>query len=682
MTTIGYGALALALVISTYNAAAFILGARRGSPRLAGSAHKGVMATAVLVTLASAILIYLLLTRDFQVRYVYQHVSTYLPTIYALSAFWAGQEGSLLLWLWFLTLISWIVARGGEGWSQELKPYALAVLALCQAFFALLLVLASNPFATYPARPPEGLGLNPLLENFWMIIHPPVVFMGYAAYTVPFAFAIAALITGRLGDEWIRGIRRWNLFAWLFLGLGILLGGWWAYLELGWGGYWGWDPVENASLIPWLAGTALLHSAMTQGRRGIFRVWNMALISLTFVLCIFATFVTRSGILQSVHAFGQSAIGSCFLAFLAAILALSFGLTLHRRRELASQGELKSLLSREAGLLLNNLLFGGLALAVLIGTVFPAVSEIVMGRQMALGPSFFERVSAPLALAIVLLIGICPLLGWRRTSSGRLVRNLLYPGITALAVAGVIFLLGIKEPFALLSFPVCAFVASSILREFLRGTRARHRSTGEHHLLALGRLIARNRSRYGGYLVHLSMVMITMGVVGSSLYQSEYQVALARGERVAVQDYALEYERFVGEATPAKHRFAILLGVYRDGRRIATLVPEKNFHWNVEQWVTEVAIRTSLKEDLYVILAGLSEDGSATFQILINPLVVWLWIGGGLLLVGTMVAIWPSEAQSSNFQLPTSNFQRERVGNDRGAWPSQVLRQQGGPGWR
>jgi cytochrome c-type biogenesis protein CcmF len=641
MTRIGYGTLALALVVSICTAVASILGARRESPKLAGGAQKGVVATAALVTLASAILIYLLITRDFQVQYVYQHVSTYLPTIYTLSAFWAGQEGSLLLWLWLLTIFSLLLARRKEGWSQELKPYALAVLAFCQAFFALLLVFTSNPFATYPTRPTEGFGLNPLLENFWMIIHPPVVFIGYAAYTVPFAFAIAALATGRLGQDWIRGIRRWNLFAWLFLGVGILLGAWWAYLELGWGGYWGWDPVENSSLIPWLVGTALLHSAMTQERRGMFKVWNIALIVLTFVLCIFATFVTRSGLIQSVHAFGESIVGYYFLVFLAIALGLSLGLTLYRRRELASEGELESLLSREVGFLLNNLLFGGLALAVLIGTVFPTVSEIVQGTQVALGAPFFERVSAPLSLALVLLIGICPLLSWQKTSSRRLLRRLLYPGVVALAVAVAIFALGVTEPLALLSFTVCAFVFSNILWEFLRDTIARRRSTGEDYLLALGRLMAKNRRRYGGFLVHLSMVIITMGIVGSSLYQTEYQVTLARGESVTVQDYTLEYEKFEAQATPAKHRFATQLGVYRGDRRIATLFPEKNFHWNIEQWVTEVAIRTNLKEDLYVTLAGLAEDGSATFQILINPLVVWLWIGGGILLLGTAVAIWP-----------------------------------------
>jgi len=651
MTIVGSGALALAFFISACTAVASILGARRGSPKLVESAQKGVVAAAVLVTSASIILIYLLLARDFQVQYVYEHVSTYQPTIYTLSAFWAGQEGSLLLWLWLLTIFSALIARREESWSRELKPYALALLAFCQAFFALLLVLTSNPFATLPIRPAEGFGLNPLLENFWMIIHPPVVFIGYAAYTVPFAFAIAALVTGKLGEGWIRGIRRWNLFAWLFLGLGIVMGAWWSYLELGWGGYWGWDPVENSSLAPWLVGTALLHSMMIEERRGMFKVWNIVLITLTFALCIFATFVTRSGIIQSVHAFGLSVVGYYFLAFLAGILILSFGLTFYRRRELASEVKLKALLSREASFLLNNLLFVGLALAVFIGTVFPTISEIVRGTQVALGAPFFERVFAPLSLALILLIGVCPRLGWRQTSLRRLLNDLLYPGILALALAVAISVRGVTEPFALLSFTVCTFVASSILWEFLRGTMARHRSTGEDYLLAFRRLITKNRRRYGGYLVHLSMVIIAVGIIGSSLYQTEYQVTLAEGETVTVKDYTLEHEGFWVESSPAKHRFAIPLGVYRDNKRIATLVPEKNFHWNVEQWVTEVAIRTSLKEDLYVILAAVAQDGSASFQILINPLVVWLWIGGGLLLLGTAVAIWPEGRASSKLEM-------------------------------
>jgi len=650
MTSAGYGALALASFLSLYIAVASILGAARKSQKLLKRARKAIVGLVGLVTLASAILIYLLVTRDFQVEYVYKHVSSYQPTIYNFSAFWAGQEGSLLLWLWLLTIFSFAIARRKDDATQELKPYALAVLALCQLFNGLLLLFVSNPFATYATAPLEGRGLNPLLENLWMVIHPPVVFVGYAAYTVPFAFAIAALITGKLDKKWMQSIRRWNLFAWLFLGMGIILGAWWAYVELGWGGYWGWDPVENSSLVPWLVGTALLHSATMQEQRGIFKIWNIALVTLTFVLCIFATFVTRSGIIQSVHAFGESAIGYYFLAFMVVALAIPFVLTLRRRRELAAEREMESLLSRESGFLLNNLLLCGMAVAILAGTMYPAITEFVQGTQVALGTSFFERVSAPLGLALVLLIGVCPVLRWRQTSGGQLLRGLRYPGIIALALAALMFALGIRAIPALLAFTVCAFVAAAAIWEFLRDTAARRRSTGEDFLLAFRRLVVRNRRRYGGYIVHLSIVLITVGLVGSSLYGSEYEITLAAGERAVIGDYTLEYAGPVTEHTPAKHRFAAPLGIYRGQRRITTLVPEKNLHWNIEQWVTEVAVRSSFKEDLYVILAGVAQDGSASLHIMITPLVIWLWIGGGLLLLGTTVAIWPQRKAESRTQ--------------------------------
>jgi cytochrome c-type biogenesis protein CcmF len=648
MTDVGYWSLVLALAVSVYTATAFALGARQGRSKLIRSAGNGLLIVAGLVSVSAASLMYLLLTRNFQVRYVYQHVSTYLATPYTISAFWAGQEGSLLLWLWLLAILSIFVQR--RAWNQELLPYALAALAASEAFLAFVLVFTSNPFATYPIRPLEGFGLNPLLENFWMIIHPPIVFIGYAAYTVPFAFALAALVTGRLGDEWVRGVRRWNLFAWLFLGLGILLGAWWAYLELGWGGYWGWDPVENSSLLPWLVGTAALHSFVVQERRGMFKVWNIILTALTFALCVFATFVTRSGIIQSVHAFGTSPVGYYFLAFIIIVLVLSLILLYRRRRELASREELEALLSREIGFLLAILIFCGMTLAILLGTLYPAITEIFRGVQVALGASFYERVMGPLAMVVVLLFGVCPFLAWRRTSAGRLWRGLCYSLFVALLLALALFAMGVREPFSLLSFTVCAFVITSIGVEFYRGVAARRRRTGENPLRALLTLIGKDRRRYGGYLVHLAIILIVFGVTGSSVYKDEWQVSLAPGERVTIKGYVLEYQGLSRERTQAKQRFAATLSVYRDGRRIAELVPEKNFHWNIEQWVTEVAIRSSLKEDLYVILAGL-EEGLATFQILINPLVVWLWIGGGLLLLGTVVAIWPLSARETKIAL-------------------------------
>ncbi len=641
MTDIGYAALSLTLVVSIYATVAFIVGGRWGYPELLESAKNAVLAAGGLATIASAVLIYLLLTHDFGVRYVYQHTSTYLPTVYTLSAFWAGQEGSLLLWLWLLAILTAIVALLRQAWSQELQPYALAFLAFSEAFLALVLVFVSDPFAEIP-RPVEGFGLNPLLQNFWMIIHPPVVFVGYAAYTIPFAFAFAALVSDHLDDQWVRGIRRWNILAWLFLGLGILIGAWWAYLELGWGGYWGWDPVENASLIPWLTGTAFLHSVMMQERRGMFKVWNIVLITLTFTLCIFATFVTRSGIIKSVHAFGQSSLGAFFLAFMAIVLAVIFGLLYHRQQKLASENEPQSLISREANFLLNNLLLCGGGLAILLGTIFPTLTELVQGEQISLNASFYRRVMGPVFAALLLLIGICPLIGWRRIPSAKSLRVLLYPAVTALLIAVALFTLEIREPYALLSFAICAFVMTAILSEFYRGMMARRRTRGEPPLKALVTLIWKARRRYGGYLVHLSIVLIALGVTGESFYKIEKQLTLTQGESITIEDYVLQYEAFSSERTQEKQRFAVTLNVYKNDRKIDTVVPEKNFHWNIEQWVTEVAIHRSLKEDLYIILGGIEEDGLATFQILINPLVIWLWIGGGVLLLGTVVAAWPS----------------------------------------
>ena len=642
MAEIGYWALALTLIVSAYTAVALILGTRRGNPSLVESARNGVFAAATSSTIASGALMYLLVSRDFGIRYVYEHVSTYLATIYTVSAFWAGQEGSLLVWLWLVTLLAAVMATRRRVMGEALGSYALAVMAFTQGFLALILLLASNPFEALPTTPAEGQGLNPLLENFWMIVHPPVIFMGYAGYTVPFALALAGLITGQLGRDWVQEVRRWALLAWLFLGAGILLGAWWAYLELGWGGYWGWDPVENSSLIPWLTGTALLHSLMMQQRRGAFKVWNLGLISLTFVLCIFATFVTRSGIVQSVHAFGRSPVGYYFIALIVLSLLALACLLYSRRQELSSQQELKSLLSREASLLFINLLFGGMALVLLLGTLFPALTEVLQGRQAALGVSFYERTMGPLAQIMVLLIGICPWLAWGGVSPSRLRRELLPSALAALATALILFALGVREAFAPLSFAICVFVTASILTTFYQHTAARRRGTGENVLRAFATLVGRHHRRYGGYVVHLGIVLMAIGVTGSSAYQSEVQVALSPGERVALQGYTLEYEDLINQSTPAKQRFVAVFGLYRGGRRIATLRPEKNFHWNVEQWVTEVAIHTTLKEDLYLILAGFEQDGLATLQVLVNPLVVWLWIGGAVLLVGGAMAWWPS----------------------------------------
>jgi cytochrome c-type biogenesis protein CcmF len=647
MADVGYWALVLTLIVSGYTVVASILGARRRSATWLESARNSAFAATVTATVAAALLLVLLMTRNYGVRYVYEHVNSYLPTAYTVSAFWAGQEGSLLLWLWLLTLITAAMILWRQAWHNAAGPYVLAAMAFSQAFLAIVLVFVSNPFEPLSGIPLEGQGLNPLLQNVWMVIHPPVVFVAYAAYTAPFALAVGGLATGQLGKDWLLSVRRWALIAWLFLGAGILMGAWWAYLELGWGGYWGWDPVENSSLIPWLVGTALLHSLMMQERRDVFRRWNLWLVTLTFVLCIFATFVTRSGIIQSVHAFGRSAIGYYFAAFMVLCLAALVGLLTWRRRALREQYEFKALLSREASLLLTNLLLLGAALVVLVGTLFPALVELVQGQQAALDVSFYERTVGPLSLVIIGLVGICPVVAWGGTSPDRLWRDLLVPAVVAVVAAIALFVLGVRRIAALGSFAVCAFVGVALLATFYRGTVNRHRRTGEVIPLAFIRMLLVNRRRYGAHVVHLGIVLMAVGITGSSIYQDEVQVALDPGEHIDVREYTLTYQDFVPEELPDQQKFTALVDVHRGGRRVATLRPQKAFHWNVEQWVTEVAIHSTLKEDLYLILAGFETSGLASLRILINPLVVWLWIGGGALLLGGVLAWWPTAPERS-----------------------------------
>jgi len=648
MADLGYWATVVALIASAYVAIASVVLGRRSNATLLESVRNGLVVAAVSTTVACAVLMYLLLVRDFGVVYVYEHVSTYLPTAYTVSAFWAGQEGSLLLWLWFAVLLSVVVVLNKEFRREPSAPYAIATLAFCQAFLALVLLATSNPFRVQSAVPLEGQGLNPLLQNVWMVIHPPVVFAGYAAYAVPFALAIGGLVSGRLGNNWLRMVRRWALIAWLFLGAGILMGAWWAYLELGWGGYWGWDPVENSSLIPWLTGTALLHSLIAQRRRRAFQTWSLWLMAATFLLCLFATFVTRSGIIQSVHAFGRSAIGYYFLAFMALCLVVFLALLGLRRPASGQALGIQSVLSREAGFLLTNLLLLGTALVVLVGTLFPTLSEGLAGRQVSLDPSFYEGTVGPLAQIVILLLGICPWLAWGGVSGRRLRRDLWAPAAVAVAVALVLLLAGKRQASPVIALSVCAFVAFSVLRIFYRDATALVRRASDSLWRALIRLLNRNHRRYGAHIVHLGLVLMAVGVTGSSVYQEDVQVTLSPGETVDVGGYTLQYVDLATRETVAKQEFAATVDVYRGRRQIATLISEKSFYWNVEQWVTEVAIHTNLLQDLYLILAGFEEDGLGAFRILINPLVVWLWIGGALLLGGGVIAWAPIRAEEGD----------------------------------
>jgi cytochrome c-type biogenesis protein CcmF len=644
LSDIGYGAIVLTLVASLWAAVASVIGARRHLPELVGSARNALLATAALSTLSAGVLFILLFGHNFEVRYVYEHVSSYLKPAYVLAAFWAGLEGSQLLWLWMLAIFVALLVLRRPSWDRELRPYAMAVLAFTEALFAFLLIVFTNPFELLPSVPLEGVSLNPLLQNFWMIIHPPIIFAAYALWTIPAAYAIAALWTGRLDGVWLRGTRRWTLAAWASLGVGILVGAWWAYLELGWGGYWGWDPVENSSLIPWLVGTAFVHSAIIQERRDMFRAWNVLLAVLTFALTVFATFVTRSGLIQSVHAFAESPIGWYYLGYIGLILALTIGLILARRPQLEGKGELGDLLSREFVFLVTNLLFLGSAAAVLLGTLWPTFTEMVRGVASSLGPENYNRFMGPLGLLLVLLIGVCPVIEWRQISAGRLLRNLWVQLSVAAVTAVLLFLLGIRELWAVIAFAAAGFVVATIVLQMAQGIVARMRAADENVLVATARAVSNNRRRYGGQLIHLSIVLIVIGITGSQAYQTEVQVALATGESVEVNGYTLAYQDYVYrevEEGGNKIRNQAVVEVSRGGRLLTTVRPERNLHSNVQGAVTEVALRSNLKEDLYVVLASLEPDGLAAFQVLINPMVVWLWIGGAVLIVGTLIAAWP-----------------------------------------
>ncbi len=678
MAELGYIALLLALLASVYSVFAFIFGKRGSSPALLSSARNGMLVVCGLVSVSVLALAYSLITHDFQVEYVASYTSSDMSFPFLISALWAGNDGSLLFWAWLLAVFGAVVTLQKRDAGRELLPYASTVILLTEIFFLILLLFVANPFVRLNFTPSEGQGLNPLLQNPGMLFHPPSLLSGYVAFTIPFAFAVSALLTRRLGDEWIVAVRRWTLAAWLFLGLGNLIGAWWAYVELGWGGYWAWDPVENASLMPWLVGTAFLHSIMMQRRRGILKVWNMVLIILTFSLSIFGTFLTRSGILSSVHAFADTTMGPFFLVFIGIILFGSLGLLYYRSDWLKSEAEMESVVSRESTFLINNLLLVGAAFAIFLGTVFPVISEAVRGVKITVGAPWFNQVNGPIFLAIILLAGLCSLIGWRRASVSNLMRNFLWPMVAALILALVIFIFGARQPYALLAFFLCAFVLFTILYEWFRGTKARHNIRSENYLKAFFGLIGANRPRYGGYIVHIGIVLIAIGVIGSSFYNVEKEVTLKPGESVSIASYTLTFESRDTFQTQSKTVDSATLTVASGGRLLGKITPSKFLQNNYDQAVTEVAIRSSLIEDLYIILIGWDEGDTATsFKVIVNPLVAWMWVGGVILLMGGLISMWPQqqrlpaqnneEAKESARKVGDRKSQQKGRSNQRGA---------------
>ena len=646
MADIGYITLLLALGAAIYTVFVYILGIRKKHPALLQSARNGLIAVCGLLSVSVMVMLIAILTHNFQIEYVASYTSRDMSLSYLLSALWAGNDGSLLFWAWLLSVFAVIVVLQKRDVGKELVPWAAAVIMITELFFLILLISVSNPFFELSYLPAEGRGLNPLLENPGMLFHPPTLLAGYAGFTIPFAFAIAALLTRRLGDDWIVAIRRWTLLAWLVLGVGNLIGAWWAYVELGWGGYWAWDPVESAGLMPWLVATAFLHSIMMQRRRGILKIWNMVLIILTFNLALFGTFLTRSGVLSSVHTFSDYALGPFFLTFIGLSLLISLGLLYYRSEDLRSEAEMESLVSRESTFLFNNLLLVGAAFAIFVGTIFPLVSEAVRGVKVTVGPPFFDQVNGPIFLAIILLSGICTLIGWRRASIQNLARHFLWPLVATVVLVIVLIIAGITRAYAIISLAVCAFVFFTIVYEWARGTRARHRVRSENYFKAFWGLIMNNRPRYGGYIIHLAIIIVAIGVTGSTLYGDETEVTVVPGESMTINEYNLTFQSIDSYETESKTTVTATLIVEKNGRLLGKLTPEKYFHRSYDQAVTEVAIRSNLAEDLYVILIGWEDDNTTSFKIMVKPMVSWIWIGGIIFTVGGLIAFWPERRKT------------------------------------
>jgi len=647
LTTFGYQALGVSFVLSIYAALLYIWSSRRPSTALLNSAHRATIAVFVLTSISSLALLYALISRDFQIEYVAHYSNRSLSLPYTLAAFWAGQDGSLLLWTWLLSLFSAIILLVNKKRNPDLIPVTLAVMMLTTTFFSYLTVFETNPFTATAIVPADGAGLNPLLQNPEMIFHPPTLYIGFVGFTVPFAFAIAALVNKRLDEKWIKSIRRWTLFSWLFLTIGNILGMQWAYVELGWGGYWAWDPVENASFLPWLTGTAFLHSIIVQERKGMLKIWNMSLVALTFSLTIFGTFVTRSGIISSVHAFGVSNLGPLFLGFIAVIIAGAAYLILHRRRLLAGHQPIGSWTSKESSFLINNLLFIALTVGVFLGTIMPSLSEWLSGQKMSMGAEYFNRFSAPIGMAIFFLTGVCALFAWGKSNLKNLARNAAWPASLTFVIVLGLWLLHVRGMMALTGLAIAAFGLLTITLEFLRGARVRQKTDQLSFFKAIISLALHNKRRYGGYIVHLGVLLLFLGIVGSSAYSVEKTATLNKGDSMEIQGYRLTYEglRYIEKPDREIHRATFQL--YQSGRSLGSLHADKHLHENFQP-ATEVGLRSTLKEDLYVILADYDQQTeSATVSVLINPLILWMWIGGVVMVLGTLLALSPQSGRKS-----------------------------------
>ncbi|MDL1894659.1 heme lyase CcmF/NrfE family subunit [Anaerolineae bacterium CFX7] len=653
MNTLGSISLTVAFVVAIYSAIAGFVGGRRNIPELVESARNGVIIYAGLTTIAFLTIIYAFVTRDFSLQLVANHSSRDLSLLLTLTAVWSGQAGSLLFWTWILSLYGLTAILRNWTSNRDLMPYAVGVLMALQIFFAFMLNFVTSPFRTMEVIPLDGAGLNPLLTHPLMSAHPPMLYLGYIGFTIPYLFAMAALLSGRLSDSWIRATRRWTLIAWMFLGLGLLIGGRWAYDVLGWGGYWGWDPVENSALMPWLVGTAFLHSVMVQERKGTLKVWNLGLVILAFVLTVFGTFLTRAGIIQSVHAFATSEVGAWFLGFIALVALASMALLFYRLPMLRTNSEFDSPLSREVLFLLNNVLFLAAAMAILIGVIWPLISELITGQTLTVGPPYFNLVVGIILVGIFLLMGVIPLIGWGGATLSKMGRKVIAPLILTALFVAFTFILGNRDLIPLFGMALVGFVIFTTLADIVWATQARQKNTRENFFAAFGQLLNRNHRRYGGYLIHLAVAIMAIGVIGSRNYETDEVRAMQLGENWETRGYTIVFENFApnlpnGEGITAQ----ATLGVYQDGKRITTMQPSTTYYPRQQQNMTDPAIYGDapfFRQDVYAIIQGWEDNFEyVSFRVYVNPMVAWVWLGGILYLLAVTVTMFPDPQEKKS----------------------------------
>jgi cytochrome c-type biogenesis protein CcmF len=634
----------LALGCAAFAVAAALASRRPGRRVWQLSAQRAVYTTAALMSGAMLVMVYALLTDNFSFAAVAGYSNSTLSWPYKVGGLWASEAGSLLLFAWILSMYSAYVTWLNRRRHRELMPIVVAVLMTVTGFFAIMLSFATSPFNTLAQRPSEGGGLNPLLQNPYMLIHPPILYLGYVGLAIPFAFAIGALWTRRLDTEWITSIRRWTVISWILLAVGILLGARWAYGELGWGGYWAWDPVENAALMPWLMATAFLHSIMVQERRGMLRVWNMVLIITAYALSLFGTFLTRSGIVSSIHAFGASTLGPYFLTFILVLTVASLLLLISRLPDLRSRHSLESFVSREAVFLYNNLLLVGLTFAVFWGTVFPVITQVVKGQSITVGTGYYNQVALPIGIALLILTGIGPMIPWRKASWRQLLRRFMVPLIgTAIAAVPLLIFTDVGTSiWASVTLFACVFVIVCILGEFWRGSQVRHALGGVSWFGSVYELVARNRRRYGGYIVHLGIVVLIVGLTGSQAFATQHDIALRRGQSATVRGYTFTNYGEFQDATPNVQETGVRLVERQGGSYLGTMTPTIGFYPASQQRLTEVALDSTPVRDVYVVLVSVDASGLARLSVFINPLVIWVWIGGLIMLIGGLIAAWPT----------------------------------------